>query len=195
MQELGENGLAIVSLTAESDKDPLAFLFKGAPKDACGRVGKYVVKAGRAAECEVDMGYGPATWYRNPFLKQVARRLRPITPDAFAADCDPDLHPLPHVRPRRRPVRPAPARVVRVGVFFRGFDHAAEHPSDLAAHLAGGFVLVLVDVVAVPREVEGRVGLAVFPESASFEMNEAGYGSRSSQATDTTGIVYHPGHV
>lgn len=90
VQGLGEDGLAIIALTAENGEDPLAFMHKGAPGNVSGRVGRYAVEDGRVVECEVDMGYGPASYYRNGFLKKVARRLKPITADAFAANCDLD---------------------------------------------------------------------------------------------------------
>lgn len=91
VEMLGEDGVAIVALTAESDQDPLAFIRTGAPDAVSGWIGKYVEQGGRVVECDVDMGYGPASYYKNSFLREVARRLGPITVDAFAARSDPDL--------------------------------------------------------------------------------------------------------
>ena len=88
--ELGEDGVAIVALTAESGEDPLAFMRAGAPDDVCDWVGRYVEADGRVVECEVDMGYGPASYYRNSFLLEVAERLEPMTAEAFAEECDLD---------------------------------------------------------------------------------------------------------
>lgn len=84
---LGEDGLAIVSLTAESAEDPLAFIRMGASDPA---VAGWVGRCAEGEECEVDMGYGPASYYRNSFLRKVAKRLRPITYEVFAANCDVD---------------------------------------------------------------------------------------------------------
>lgn len=84
--ELGINGVAIVSLTAESTEDPLAFMMEGGPERDSGWVGRYV----EGVECEVDMCYGPASWYRNRFLREVATRIRPITVEDFTANCDLD---------------------------------------------------------------------------------------------------------
>jgi hypothetical protein len=83
---LGEYGVAIVALTATSDEDPLAFLKAGGPTDRCGWVGKYE----KVGASEMNKGYGPATYLHNPFLLEVAERLRPITPAAFAANCNLD---------------------------------------------------------------------------------------------------------
>lgn len=98
--DLGEDGVAIVTLTAESDDDPLAFIRTGAPDEVAGRVGRYAEKDdGRVVECEVDMGYGPASYYRNSFLREVARKLAPITADVFVANYDPDWLEENHVYP------------------------------------------------------------------------------------------------
>lgn len=90
VQEIGEDGVAIVILTAESDEEPLAFILSGAPDAVSGRIGKYAEEEGSVVECEVDMGYGPASYYRNSFLREVARRIKPITAEVFAANCDAD---------------------------------------------------------------------------------------------------------
>jgi hypothetical protein len=89
--DLGTNAVAIMVVTAESMKDPLAFLQAGAPADVAGWVGEYAVEGGRVVTCEVDMGYGPAAYYRNAFLAEVARRLQPWTVDTFARRCDLDF--------------------------------------------------------------------------------------------------------
>jgi len=99
VQGLGEDGVAIVTLTAESDDDPLAFIRTGAPDEVSGWVGRYAEEGGRCVECEVDMGYGPASYYRNVFLWEVARKLTSITADAFAANYDPDWLEENHVYP------------------------------------------------------------------------------------------------
>lgn len=88
--DLMTEGVAIVALTAQSDKDPLAFLRFGAPDAVSGWVGGYSEEDGRGVECEVDMGYGPASYYRNSFLRVVAQEVSPITSDVFIANCDMD---------------------------------------------------------------------------------------------------------
>jgi len=88
--ELGQQGVAIVALTAESDVDPLAFIRMGGPEEASGWIGKYAEEDGCVIECEVDMGYGPASYYRNSFLREVARKLEPITADNFESSYDAD---------------------------------------------------------------------------------------------------------
>jgi hypothetical protein len=90
VRELGPYAVAIVTLTAESGEDPLAFIQAGAPAAVCGWVGKYAEQGGRVIECEVDMGYGPASYYRNSFVRDVARKLEPITADTLVARYDPD---------------------------------------------------------------------------------------------------------
>lgn len=90
VQGLGEDGVAIVTLTAESSDDPLAFIRTGAPDAVSGWVGRYAEEDGSVTECELDMGYGPASYYRNSFLREVARKLAPITVDTFTANYDPD---------------------------------------------------------------------------------------------------------
>ena len=75
---LWKEGLAIIALTATAEDDPLAFLHSGAPDNVSGWVG------------DVDMGYGPASYYRNAFVVEVARRLQPLTVEAFAKGVDLD---------------------------------------------------------------------------------------------------------
>ena len=75
---LWKEGLAISALTASAEDDPLTFLQSGAPEAVSGSVG------------DVDMGYGPASYYRNAFVVEVARRLQPWTVEAFAKDIDLD---------------------------------------------------------------------------------------------------------
>lgn len=98
---LGENGLAIVALTAEDGDDPLGFIRNGGPDAFCGTVGRYREEGGRVIEedVEVDMGYGPASYYRNGFLVVVAEKLEPILPPLFAAHCDLDWLEQHHVYP------------------------------------------------------------------------------------------------
>lgn len=83
---LGPEGNAIVALTAQSEDDPLAFIREGAPDAVSGWIEQY--KEG--GECEVDMGYGPGSFYRNSFLTDVAKKLEPISPELFAEHCDID---------------------------------------------------------------------------------------------------------
>lgn len=99
VQRLGEDGLAIVALTASSRDDLLSFIVSGAPGSQSGWIGEYVEERGRVVKCQVDMGYGPASYYRNHFLIQVARKLLPITVDEFARRWDPDLLERNHVYP------------------------------------------------------------------------------------------------
>jgi len=98
VQSLSEDGVAIVALTAASEQDPLAFIQTGAPDEVSGWVGKYAEAGGRVVEdCEVDMGYGPASYYRNSFLQDVAQKLEEITASDFAANCDLDWLEENHV--------------------------------------------------------------------------------------------------
>src|ERR1700753_4138723 len=74
---IGTDGVAIVALTARGPTDLLAFMMDGAPPEFCGSefsgwIGKYVEEKGTVVECEVDVGYGPASYYRNQFLQKVA---------------------------------------------------------------------------------------------------------------------------
>lgn len=85
---LGTGGVAIVALTGADD--PLAFLHAGASDGVSGWVGRYVEEGGQVVECEVDMGYGPASYYRNGFLQKVAHKLAAISSEVFAARYDPD---------------------------------------------------------------------------------------------------------
>lgn len=87
---LDSDGLAIIALTAKGKDDPLAFMSDGAPPAVSDWVGKYVEEKGRVVTCEVDMGYGPATYYRNNFVVEVARKLQPWTVEVFAQHCDMD---------------------------------------------------------------------------------------------------------
>jgi hypothetical protein len=75
---LWKEGLAIIALTATAEDDPLAFMQSGAPDDVSGWVG------------DVDMGYGPASYYKNPFVVDVASKLQPLTTEAFANGIDLD---------------------------------------------------------------------------------------------------------
>jgi hypothetical protein len=80
---LFEDGLAIISLTAEGEDDPLAFMQSGAPDDVSGRIGEHAQEA--------HFAYGPASYYRNPFVAEVAKRLEPLTVPTFAEHCDVDV--------------------------------------------------------------------------------------------------------
>src|SRR5688572_9616821 len=75
---LWKEGLAISALTTTAENDPLLFLQSGAPDAVSGPVG------------DVDMGYGAASYYKNPFVVEVARRLQPLTVTVFAKGIDLD---------------------------------------------------------------------------------------------------------
>jgi len=76
---LWKEGLAIIALTATGENDPLAFLQSGAPDAVSGWVG------------DVDVGYyGLASYYKNPFLVEVARLLQPLIVTVFAKGIDLD---------------------------------------------------------------------------------------------------------
>src|SRR5690349_7164451 len=82
--ELLTDGLAIIFLIAEDENDPILFLHKGAPDDVSGWVGEYREKDGTVRKCEVDMGYGPASYYRNSFVRVVAQQLEQWSEARFA---------------------------------------------------------------------------------------------------------------
>lgn len=89
--ELGTDGVAIVALTAESEDDPLDFMISGTEmEDVAGWVGD-AGDDGDEVDPDVDMGYGPASYYRNKFLRVVAEELEPISVDVFASNCDIDF--------------------------------------------------------------------------------------------------------
>jgi hypothetical protein len=88
---LFENAPAIMFLTAADADDPLLFLEQGAPPGMSGWVGEYVVEDDRVVSCEVDMGYGPATYFRKEYVAVVARRLNEWTMEQFAERFDPDV--------------------------------------------------------------------------------------------------------
>lgn len=79
------DGCAIVAITAEGDDDPLAFIRTGTSSGDGGWVG---TDDGDECPPEIEMGYGPASYYRHPFVTLVARKLDAWTPDLFAANCD-----------------------------------------------------------------------------------------------------------
>ncbi len=78
------DGLAIISLTAEDERDPLAFMQSGAPDSVSGWIGD-------EDDVEADMGYGPASYYRNSFVTEVAKRLELWPVETFARHCDVDF--------------------------------------------------------------------------------------------------------
>jgi len=80
---LYEDGFAIISLTAEGEDDPLAFMQSGAPDAVSGWIGERVPEA--------HFSYGPASYYRNRFVAEVAKRLEPWTVETFAKHCDVDF--------------------------------------------------------------------------------------------------------
>jgi hypothetical protein len=71
--------LAIIAITSPSDYDPLSFVTEGAVDhyDEAGDVGD-----------RISMGSGPASYYRNSFLKLVAKRLEPWTVKEFESRAD-----------------------------------------------------------------------------------------------------------
>ncbi len=83
IHELGEDGIAIATLTATAADDPLDFIRVGASPEHSGWIGKYREEEGRVVLCEVDMGYGPASYYRNAFLQIVAQKLQPFDVEAI----------------------------------------------------------------------------------------------------------------
>jgi hypothetical protein len=95
---IGEMGSAIVAITAESGQDPLAFMMEGGPDEFAGSVGDAVEKSGRQ-QFFIDMGYGPASYYRNLFVAKVAQSLSLITVDLFTRHCDMDQLEAAHVYP------------------------------------------------------------------------------------------------
>jgi len=99
VRTLGTDGVAIVALTAENNRDPLAFLQFGAPQKLSGWVGEYVESDGRVITCQVDMGYGPASYYKNRFLMEVARKLRRLTLEVLEINCDLEWLASHHVYP------------------------------------------------------------------------------------------------
>jgi hypothetical protein len=80
---LREDGLAIISLTAEDENDPLTFMQSGAPDAVSGWIGEHVPEA--------HFSYGPASYYRHSFVAEVAKRLEPWTVETFAERCDVDF--------------------------------------------------------------------------------------------------------
>src|SRR4051794_15655722 len=80
VRELLTDGLAIISLTCESDDDPLRFMQSGNQSADEGSVSGWVGNE--------DMGYGPASYYKNQFVRIVARKLEPWTLETFIANCD-----------------------------------------------------------------------------------------------------------
>lgn len=72
--------LAIIAITSTSDDDPLSFVQEGAGYDHLDEAGG----VGR----DIDMGCGPASYYKNSFLKLVAKRLEPWTVEEFDSHAD-----------------------------------------------------------------------------------------------------------
>ena len=87
---LSYNGPALMFVMAEGPDDPVLFMERGAPPGLSDWIGRYVVKEGRVTECEVDMGYGPAAYFRNSFIADMARHLEPWTVERFSERCDLD---------------------------------------------------------------------------------------------------------
>jgi len=76
---LSTDVLAIIAITSRSDDDPLSFVQEGAGdhEDEAGNVGD-----------RIDMGSEPAAYYKNSFLKLVAKRLEPWTIKKFESRAD-----------------------------------------------------------------------------------------------------------
>jgi len=88
--DLGTDGLAILSLTATGADDPLDFIRSGVPPEYpekyAGWIGEYIEKKERVVVCEVNMGYGPASYYRNDFLRIVAPLLQPFDVESIGTE-------------------------------------------------------------------------------------------------------------
>lgn len=80
---LGPEVKAIVALTAEGPEDPLSFTIDGAPDNVAGYIGTF-----EDGDCEIDMGYGPCSYFLNSFLIQVSERLKLFTIETFTESCD-----------------------------------------------------------------------------------------------------------
>lgn len=83
-------GCAITAIIAEDDRDELAFLRVGAPDSESGWIGEYVEDGGSVETCQVDMGYGPASYYVHHFVVKVAAKLRDIPESTFTGWYDAD---------------------------------------------------------------------------------------------------------
>lgn len=100
VQTIFTMGVAITALIAEDEDDPLAFLECGGPEGECGWVGEYDEgNEDRGATCQVDMGYGPASYYKNSFLLSIAEAISRIAVADFASRFNADWLEVNHVYP------------------------------------------------------------------------------------------------
>src|SRR5688572_20658987 len=74
--EIFTQGPAIMCLIADDEHDEIAFFLENdGPEGQTGWVGDYEEVDRRVVTCQVDMGYGPASFYRWPYVAQFARKL------------------------------------------------------------------------------------------------------------------------
>ena len=91
VQTIHTQGVAITALIAADEHDPLAFLQHGGPEGECGWVGEYIEgDEEHGATCQVDMGYGPASYYKSIFLQVIVEAISGISQGDFAARFDAD---------------------------------------------------------------------------------------------------------
>jgi hypothetical protein len=76
---LSTDVLAIIAITSPSDDDPLSFVQEGA--------GEYEDEAGDVGD-RINMGQEPAAYYKNSFLRLVAKKLGPWTVEKFELHAD-----------------------------------------------------------------------------------------------------------
>ncbi len=81
---------AILFTVASDTDDPLLFLESGGPAELAGWVGEYTAIDGGDVKCEVDMGYGPASYFRTELVARMSGRLQQWTVEKFASACDVD---------------------------------------------------------------------------------------------------------
>jgi hypothetical protein len=77
---LSTDVLAIIAITSPSDDDPLSFVQEGAGFD-------HEEEAGDVGD-RINMGVEPATYYKNSFLRLVAKKLGPWTVEEFELHAD-----------------------------------------------------------------------------------------------------------
>lgn len=100
VQTIHTQGIAITALMAEDENDPLAFLQCGGPDGECGWIGEYSEgNEEEGATCEVDLGYGPGSYYKNSFLLVVAEAISRISAGEFASHFTADWLEENHIYP------------------------------------------------------------------------------------------------
>jgi len=92
--QLSTDGIAIMSLTAEQEGDPLTFMQSGGPSDSSGWIGD-------EDDQSSHFTYGPASYFKNTFVIEIAKRLGPWTVDKFAEHCDVDFLDQHNIYPGR----------------------------------------------------------------------------------------------